>query len=189
MKKIFCMMMILVLVLGVAACSGEREYIADSVETVTSSPPVLSAVQPPVQNSSPSVSTAVETQAEVREENSMINIYLQIGEQTFTATLLDSEAVRAFIEYLPMKIQMNELNGQEKFYQLPENLPSASTERPPSFSSGDIMCWSGNTLVLFYSAFPNSYGGYVRLGAVDQPGELAEALGNGNIDVAWSLAE
>lgn len=119
----------------------------------------------------------------------MSRITITVGGKAFSATLADNEAARAFTAYLPMTVQMGDLNGQEKFYGLPDNLSVNSTDRPSTIHSGEIFCWSGNTLVLFYNTFSNSYGGYVRLGTVDHPEGLAAALGSGNVEVTWSLAE
>lgn len=119
----------------------------------------------------------------------MNQMTIEVGGKTFSATLADNPAARAFTAYLPMTVQMGDLNEQEKFYALPDDLPADSTERPSTIRSGDIFCWSGNTLVLFYATFQNSYGGYVRLGTVDDPEGLAAALGSGNAKVTWSLAE
>jgi hypothetical protein len=121
--------------------------------------------------------------------NDMIKISIAVGDSTFSAALFNNETSRALVEYFPMTVQMNELNGQEKYYDLPAKLKSSTSERPSTIHSGDIMCWSGNCLVLFYKTYSNSYGGYVPLGAVDDPSGLAKALGSGNMEVTWSLAK
>lgn len=131
-------------------------------------------------SSEPSASTSLP------EETNMNRITIEVGGSTFSATLADNEAARAFTAYLPMTVQMSEMNGQEKFYDLPENLPANSTEHPATIRSGDIFCWSSNTLVLFYATFQNSFDGYVRLGTVDNPEGLAQALGSGNAEVTWT---
>ncbi|MFJ2043388.1 cyclophilin-like fold protein [Paenibacillus taichungensis] len=119
----------------------------------------------------------------------MIPIHIIIGGNTFTATLNNNETTQALIAQFPMTIQMKELNGLEKYNDLPEELPAASTERPETIHAGEIMSWSGNTLVLFNQTFSNSYGGYVLLGSVDDPSNLAATLGSGHVQVTWSLAE
>lgn len=119
----------------------------------------------------------------------MISINIAVGSTTFTAKLYDNETTQALIAQFPMTIQMDELNGQEKYYYLSENLPVASTQRPATIHTGDIMLWSGNCLVLFYKTYSNSYAGYVLLGTVDEPSNLASALGSGNVQVTWSLAD
>lgn len=144
-----------------------------------------------VQSAAPAeqpISSVPSASTSLPEETNMNHITLEVGGNTFSATLADNEAARAFTAYLPITVQMSEMNGQEKFYDLPENLPATSSERPATIRSGDILCWSGNTLVLFYATFQNSFDGYVRLGTVDDPEGLAQALGSGSAEVIWSLA-
>ncbi len=82
---------------------------------------------------------------------------------------------------------MSELNGREKYYHLPENLPSPVTEKPATIRAGEIMLWSSNSLVLFYSTFSNSYGGYVKLGYVEDATGLESALGSGSVQVTFTV--
>jgi hypothetical protein len=117
----------------------------------------------------------------------MISINIAIGSTTFKASLNDNETTQALVAQFPLKLQMNELNGQEKYYHLSENLLAESTESPATIHAGDIMCWSGNSLVLFYKTYSNSYGGYVPLGKVEDPSKLDSALGSGNVQITWSL--
>jgi hypothetical protein len=137
----------------------------------------------------PTQSTPAETGNDHTEDDGMISIKIAVGNTTFTAKLYDNKTTRALVAQFPITIQMNELNGQEKYYNLSKNLPAASTDRPPTIHTGDIMCWSGNSLVLFYRTYSNSFGGYVPLGKVDNPSNLASALGSGNVQVTWSLAD
>lgn len=157
-------------------------------QAVSSAAQSAVSLEPP---SSPEAMLPLEssTSTSLPEETNMKNAVIEVGNKRFSVTLADNEAAKAFAAYLPMTVQMSEMNGQEKFYGLPDNLPANSTERPSTIRSGEIFCWSGNTLVLFYSTFQNSYGGYVRLGTVEDTTGLAAALGSGNIEVTWSLTE
>ena len=110
-------------------------------------------------------------------------ITLTIGEATFAATLEDNAAAAALLERLPMTLEMSELNGNEKYFYLSENLPSAPY-RPGTIRAGDLMLWGGDCLVLFYKTFDSSYS-YTRLGALDDPSGLAEALGDGSVTVCF----
>ena len=57
-------------------------------------------------------------------------IKIKVNSQTFTATLLDHTSAKAFKEMLPLTINMIELNGNEKYYDLINNLPTnASTPK------------------------------------------------------------
>jgi hypothetical protein len=45
---------------------------------------------------------------------------IKIGNSTFTATLYDNSTVTAFKSRLPMTVTMIELNGNEKYFDLPK---------------------------------------------------------------------
>lgn len=80
---------------------------------------------------------------------------------------------------------MSELNGNEKFFYLDTELP-ADPYQPGQINAGDLMLYGDNCLVLFYESFTSGYS-YTRLGGVDTPAGLAEALGNGSVEVTFSL--
>ena len=44
---------------------------------------------------------------------------LKITDRTITATLIDSEAARDFVSFLPLTLTMNDLYRREKFGHLP----------------------------------------------------------------------
>jgi len=70
---------------------------------------------------------------------------------------------------------MSELNGNEKHGELPKALP-ANASRPGTIRNGDLMLYGPDTLVVFYLTFNSSYS-YTRLGRIDDPADLAQALG------------
>ena len=110
-------------------------------------------------------------------------INIIIGSKTFTATLADSETGEAFTALLPLSVTMNELNGNEKYHYLSTSLPTAAYQ-PGTIHAGDLMLYGNNCVVLFYETFNTSYS-YTRLGAIDNPSGLAEALGVGNVSVRF----
>jgi hypothetical protein len=112
-----------------------------------------------------------------------------VGAKTFAAQMLDNETTRALLARLPMTVNMSELNGKEKYYVLPNDLPAETTETPATIYAGEIMRWSTNTLVLFYSTFANSYSGYVRLGRIEDIAGLVTALGSGSVLVTFSVGK
>ena len=74
---------------------------------------------------------------------------IKIGSSTFTATLSDNATATAFKGMLPMTVKMSELNGNEKYFDLPVNLPT-NASNPGTIQGGDLMIYGSNTLVLFY---------------------------------------
>lgn len=110
---------------------------------------------------------------------------IKIGNQTFSATLIDNATVNAFKSHLPITVDMVELNGNEKFADLAFTLPTKSSH-PGTIHSGDLMIYGSNTLVLFYKTFSTSYS-YTKLGKIDDVKGLEAALGKGNVTVSFVL--
>lgn len=121
------------------------------------------------------------------ESEKMISVKITVGNKVFTAKLYNNETTQALLLKLPMNINMTELNGKEKYYHLSENLPAQTTERPATIHAGEIMCWSSNSLVLFYNTHSNSYGGYVKLGYIEDISGLKESLGKENVEVRFEI--
>ena len=114
-------------------------------------------------------------------------INIIIGSKTFSATLADSEIGEAFAALLPLSVTMNELNGNEKYHYLSSSLPTAAY-RPGIIHAGDLMLYGNNCVVLFYKTFNSGYS-YTRIGALDDPSGLSDALGNGNVSVRFEKGE
>ena len=110
---------------------------------------------------------------------------ITIGSNTFNASVYNNATATAFRAKLPLTINMSELNGNEKYFDLPNSLP-ANASNPGTIQAGDLMLYGANTLVLFYKSFSTSYN-YTRLARIDNPSGLATALGSGNITVKFEL--
>jgi hypothetical protein len=110
--------------------------------------------------------------------------WMTVGERRFAITLADNEAARAFAAMLPLTIDMADLNSNEKHADLPKSLPT-SASRPGTIRNGDLMLYGSRTLVVFYLTFDSSYS-YTRLGRVDNPAGLAQALGNRGVRIEFS---
>ena len=123
--------------------------------------------------------------AEVKESAPMKNLVtIQVNGKNFSATLEDNPTARAFIERLPLEVDMQELNGNEKYFYLDNNLPSDSVS-VKQIHAGDLMLFGSNCVVLFYKDFATSYS-YTRLGKLDNPNDLAKILGGGNVRVKFA---
>lgn len=125
----------------------------------------------------------VDTETNVLMANGKIKI--TVNSQSFTATLLDNNSAKAFMEMLPMTINMIELNRNEKYYDLPNRLP-ANSSNPGTIKNGDLMLYGSNTLVLFYKSFSTSYS-YTKIGSIDDPTGLEGALGVDNVSVTFDV--
>lgn len=112
-----------------------------------------------------------------------LKIQVTAGGKAFTATLEDNAATAKFRQLLPLRLDMPDLNANEKHVRLPEPLPTDLT-KPGTIRAGDLLLWGDDTLVLFYETFRSSYS-YTRLGKLDDPAGLAESVGKGNVTVTF----
>ncbi len=110
---------------------------------------------------------------------------ITIGQREFSLTLVNNETAQKFVELLPIKVNMTEMSGYEKFYYMPQNLPGIAKNVDTTYQ-GDLMIWSSNYLVLFYATKPTSYS-YNQLGKINNTAGLREALGLGNIRVTFEI--
>ncbi|MDE6029312.1 MAG: hypothetical protein K2F90_03220 [Clostridiales bacterium] len=112
-------------------------------------------------------------------------IVVTVGGEHFSATLSDNETANAFKQKLPLTVDMSELNGNEKYYYLPDRLPTAPS-RAGTIRSGDIMLYGSDCVVLFYETFSSAYS-YTRIGWVNDTDGLKAALGRGSVTVTFAF--
>jgi len=115
------------------------------------------------------------------------NMKITINSMIFNVTLASNQTATAFKALLPMTINMLELNNNEKYYVLPQSLPT-NASNPGTIQNGDLMLYGSSTLVLFYKTFSTSYS-YTRIGSIDNPSGLQNALGGGSVTVTFDMAE
>ena len=143
----------------------------------------------PMSNSKALTESNQSQQSNHVESEKRINAKITVGDKVFAVKLYNNETTRALLAKLPMTVSMTELNGREKYYHLSEKLPTQATETPATIHEGEIMCWSSNSLVLFYNTISNSYGGYVRLGYIEDIAGLKEILGKGAVQVTFEISK
>ena len=193
MKKSLSVLLILLLVFALAACGD-----ADRPESVS----------PPLEQDNISESSSSESSGENAEQKSPVSdleepittesstppdnqaiptISIQVGDSSFTATLYDNDSTRALLAQMPMTLDMSDMNRNEKYYFFSNNFPTDS-ERGGDIRTGDLMLYGSDCLVLFYESFSTSYS-YTRLGYVENASGLANALGEGNVQVTFAVVE
>lgn len=118
-------------------------------------------------------------------QNNMINI--KIGDNLFTATLIDNSSTKALKEMLskgPITINMRDYENIEKVGSIGANLPR--NDEYITTEAGDLILYQGNSLVIYYDT--NSWN-FTRLGKINNvtKDELKKALGSGSITATLSL--
>lgn len=118
-------------------------------------------------------------------ENNMITANLKIGDKDFVLKLYNNPSVQALLKKMPLKLDMKDLNKNEKYNYFTENLPSSS-ESIKNIKTGDFMLYGSDCLVVFYKDFQTSYN-YTKLGYIEDTSKLVEVLGSGNVQAVISI--
>lgn len=128
--------------------------------------------------------------SEVKAQATMDKMYITIGEQTQSVTLVDNAATRALVEKLqqaPVSVTLNSSGGFEIWGALGFSLPTSNQQL--AAQPGDVILYNGSNICLFYGS--NSWS-YTRLGKIDglSESELRTFLkaGESNITVMLSLS-
>lgn len=119
----------------------------------------------------------------MNSQNEIIKINLNINNKKFTATLNNNETVRNLVSKLPLTLNMQDLNSNEKYKYLDFNLPTNSN-KVNRINAGDIKLFGNNCLVIFYESFNTSYS-YTNLGKIDNVDQFALELGSGNVTITF----
>lgn len=175
MKRVLSAVILVVLILS--GCAAQSQY-ERSTEAFSES----------TEGKSSTVMNETETETETKNDMSTEQkIKITVGSKTFTATLENNASAKELVERMPFTVNMQELNGNEKYYQFPDSFPSD----PRSFDTikaGDLMLYQSDYLVVFYEDHSTTYD-YTRLGVIDNADGLAEALGSGSAQVTFEVAE
>lgn len=102
-----------------------------------------------------------------------------INENEYILNLDNNETAISFVNTLPQEFNMSELNGNEKYVYLNNDLPTNSYS-PKHINAGDVMLFGNNCLVIFYKSFDTVYS-YTKIGHIDNLPDL----GNNNILVKF----
>lgn len=110
---------------------------------------------------------------------------IEVSGQHFEAKLYDNDTAAALRNMLPMTLNMEEMNGNEKYYFMDESLPSAA-ENIGTIQNGDIMLYGSDCLVLFFKTFDTSYT-YTRIGHIEDAKGFAAALERGTVEISFYM--
>ena len=119
--------------------------------------------------------------------NTMDKIYITIGGQTQSITLVDNAATRALVQKLPVTVTLNSSGGFEIWGPLGFSLPTSNQQI--TAQPGDVVLYNGSNICLFYGS--NSWS-YTPLGKIEglSESQLRTFLkaGESNISVTLSLS-
>lgn len=120
-------------------------------------------------------------------EDSMHKFGMKIGDTSVQVKWEDNKSVEALKQLTaanPLVIRMSMYGGFEQVGAIGTSLPRNDVQTVTS--SGDIVLYSGNQIVVFYGS--NSWA-YTRLGRITDktPQEMAELLGNGDTTITIGM--
>lgn len=104
-RAVICPALLIALLLS--SCGTDNTGAAETAST-----------QPAVPNTTEAAGTATQNS----EDENISKIEIIIGENVFFANLYNNAASADFLSLLPMTAEMNELNGNEKYYYLNDTL-------------------------------------------------------------------
>jgi len=122
-----------------------------------------------------------------QEESAMKQITLSFNGHTYSAALADNSSAKAFAELLksgPLAVSTHDYGSFEKAGELGTELPR--NDEQITASAGDIILYQGSQITVYYAQ--NSWN-FTRLGRIDDPSGLREALGDGDVEITFQLAD
>ena len=119
-----------------------------------------------------------------KEKPSDKRMTVTVNGRSFSAVLYDNKTANELYSRLPLELEMNELNGNEKFYNFSDGF-TTSSKPAGHISKGDIKLYGDDCLVLFYDSFTSGYS-YTDIGYIEDVSGFEEVLGTGNVTVRFS---
>ena len=195
MKKLVALVVVLLLSITLTACGNVQNKAESTVQPETSSntnsdgSSVLEFTIPSGEESTdeqkPQTSTEDNGASEETEEKAL---KMTIGSTPISVKWEDNESVNVLKELCrdqPVIISMSMYGGFEQVGAIGTDLPHNDVQT--TTSSGDIVLYSGNQLVVFYGS--NSWA-YTRLGHITDKTsqEITELLSGGNVTITLSIS-
>lgn len=177
--KIMLVLIFVFFMIMTAGCTVKQ-----NVPDPSSKEPFGTSVPSVTDDNSKNISENTSETEDLDSETKANDLTVQVGSKEFKIKLYDNETTREFVSRLPMTLDMSELNGNEKYYDLPSPLPNNS-QRVGNINAGDLMLYGSGTLVLFYESFSTSYS-YTKIGYMDDVSGLSSALGRDSVKISFS---
>lgn len=131
---------------------------------------------PPAESDMPQ--TSAPTEHEPPAASDAVEITMTFGDTVVTAEMTDSETTRAFLDRLPLTLDMNRYADRE-YYAAISELPEDG-EAIPDFENGDVTYYTtGRSLAIFFGNADNSsQGGLIRMGRITSDLSQFDSLGD-----------
>ncbi len=156
MKKIIALLLTFgSLAVLMTACGNKNESVSETVSVVQST-----------ETRPQNAETIVVDESQLENQKSSNFNVNGVG---FTLSYADNETAAAFQKLLPASMEMTELST---------SIPG-DPQPVGHIEAGDVMLYKDNCIVVFYDSFDTDYS-YTRIGKIENPQGLKEALGTGN---------
>ena len=184
----FCM----TIMFCMSACAGTTKNTSDDQGAVNEiSASENNETESPEENVTPEGTTmyqlAVENKAAEDEVIGDSTMTMKIGDTKVNVDWEDNQAVAALRDMAregDVTIQMSMYGGFEQVGSIGQSLPR--DDKQTTTSSGDVVLYSGNQMVVFYGS--NSWS-YTRLGHISDKNteEMTDLLSNGDVTITISV--
>lgn len=111
---------------------------------------------------------------------------ITVGDYELLATFEDNTSAEEFKNLLaqgPVTVEMDDYGGFEKVGDLGTTL--TRNDRQITTEPGDVILYQGNQITIYYGT--NTWS-FTRLARIDDPTDLKAKLGEGTVQITFSLA-
>lgn len=188
MKKIFLILLALILTSALAACtrteSGTEEKIDNNAESV-------SEQNSESNNTDNKIASTDCEQIDADNENTdgdeNMRVKITVGNHELYAELEDNATTRVLVEQMPFTIQMSDLYGREMCYRYGADAFPTDTLRSDGYEIGDIAYWQPRgSLVILYAQNGEPFERQ-QIGHIESGVEVFES--SGDTDVTFEVVK
>ena len=191
-KKMIFLVFCMTIMFCMSACAGTTKNTSDDQGAVNEiSASENNETESPEENVTPEGTTmyqlAVENKAAEDEDIGDSTMTMKIGDTKVNVDWEDNQAVAALRDMAregDVTIQMSMYGGFEQVGSIGQSLPR--DDKQTTTTSGDVVLYSGNQMVVFYGS--NSWS-YTRLGHISDKNaeEMTDLLSNGDVTITISV--
>ena len=170
MARFVCMLLV---VLSLTACNVREAPVGSPTFPAQSAAPVEETVSP---QQSPEAGSS--------QEEAMLKI--TVGDYELLLSFEDNSCAEEFKQLLaqgPVTVEMDDYGGFEKVGSLGTTL--TRNDQQITTEPGDVILYQGNQITIYYGT--NTWS-FTRLARIDDPTDLKAKLGEGTVQITFSLA-